>query len=577
MIVGKDNLNEIISGIYASEDKKTIVLDVFALTTLDRTADDELIANEIIKGLGAEALRGYQNIVEHILFNCGEHWGFKYKSIPINVEQLRTIFSRLNTIVHGSDIRLLNIPQTDFKVVTDDMLDDLADQSDENGFKKQAEFFYRWEAVVDYYWGNYHLGRFLQNNGQEEFEECYKKIAGENDWCGDASSEYGVWLDKQGRYSEASQYLIYATRPIVDTVNREYAIGALSDSVRKGEDCPYWKYFDEANFIKYLIYYLECDSTRDNSDIEKVLLERASSENENIALTAKDQLSRLASTGVFLIENGENGYCDIFDYVKMKKAKEILSIEIEEDYDVEEMVSDLYYAFDGELDEKIAKAFENRLLAVECSEGFDCEGAGFSKIVLFQLYFDGKYVDDQITLVAPSLMDKQKLAALFRYEFVMNTEINLTFELARDEGDLDDILELAYSLYPKKDLIARNWAERCAIKQNVDKLVDIIAQASEKLASYIALDLFDDWDCFFEYEDEEYTSENIEKILIALSEKGVHREFLLSLYQFGSAKIINWFGEYEVVLPALKSEKKASAFSNKHNVKPLSAPLEIKP
>ena len=56
MIVGKDNLNEIISGIYASEDKKTIVLDVFTLTTLDRTADDELIANEIIKGLGAETL-----------------------------------------------------------------------------------------------------------------------------------------------------------------------------------------------------------------------------------------------------------------------------------------------------------------------------------------------------------------------------------------------------------------------------------------------------------------------------------------------------------------------------------------
>jgi hypothetical protein len=261
----------------------------------------------------------------------------------------------------------------------------------------------------------------------------------------------------------------------------------------------------------------------------------------------------------------------------MKKAKEILSIEIEEDYDVEGMVSDLYYAFDGELDEKIAKAFENRLLAVECSEEFDYEGAGFSKIVLFQLYFDGKYVDDQITLVAPSLMDKQKLAALFRYEFVMNTEINFTFELARDEGDLDDILELAYSLYPEKDLIARNWVERCAIKQNVDKLVDIITQASEKLASYIALDLFGDLGYFFEYEDEEYTSENIEKILIALSEKGVHREFLLSLYQFGSAKIINLFGEYEVVLPALKSEKKASAFSNKHNVKPLSAPLEIKP
>jgi hypothetical protein len=349
-------------------------------------------------------------------------------------------------------------------------------------------------------------------------------------------------------------------------------MGVLCDSI--SQDCPYWKYFDEANFIKYLIYYLECDSTRDNSDIEKVLLERVSSENENIALTAKDQLSRLASTGVFLIENGENGYCDIFDYVKMKKAKEILSIEIEEDYDVEGMVSDLYYAFDGELDEKIAKAFENRLLAVECSEEFDYEGAGFSKIVLFQLYFDGKYVDDQITLVAPSLMDKQKLAALFRYEFVMNTEINFTFELARDEGDLDDILELAYSLYPEKDLIVRNWAERCAIKQDTDKLGAIISSANEQLASYIALDLFDEWDYYFENEE---CAENIEKILIALSKKGVHPEFLLSLYQFGRAKIESSFGVYEVELPSLQNEEKALLFSNNHGIKLLSAPAEIEP
>ena len=145
------------------------------------------------------------------------------------------------------------------------------------------------------------------------------------------------------------------------------------------------------------------------------------------------------------------------------------------------------------------------------------------------------------------------------------------------EDDFNNILESAYALYPEKDMIVRNLVEKCAVKHDVDKLVDIITQASEKLASYIALDLFGDWDYFFEYEDEEYTSENIEKILIALSEKGVHREFLLSLYQFGSAKIINSFGEYEVVLPALKSEKKASAFSNKHNVKPLSTPLEIKP
>lgn len=576
MKIGNENLNEIITGAFISEDKKTLVLDVFAFTNLDRSMSDDVIADKLSKCINDDCLKVYSDTVENIVFNCGEYLILKPKRISVDVENLRIVFSKLMAIACGSEIQLPNVLPVGIKVVDNYIIDDLACQAEEEGLKEKAEFYYRWEPVLDYYWGNYHLGQFLQKNNQAEFEECYKKISNENDWYGDATSEYGAWLHKQGRYSEAIKYLTYATRALVDTSNREYAMGVLCDSVRK-DGCPYWKYFDEANFIKYLIYYLECDSTRDNSDIEKVLLQRVSSENENIALTAKDQLSRLASTGVFLIENGENGYCDIFDYVKMKKAKEILSIEIEEDYDVEGMVSDLYYAFDGELDEKIAKAFENRLLAVECSEEFDYEGAGFSKIVLFQLYFDGKYADDQITLVAPSLMDKQKLAALFRYEFVMNTEINFTFELARDEGDLDDILELAYSLYPEKDLIVRNWVERCAIKQNVDKLVDIINCADEKLASFIGLDLLDEWECFFAYEESEYSSEDIEKILIALSEKGVHTSFLMSLYQFGCAKIKTSFGEYEVVLPTLKSEEKAKKLAKDNCSNLLNEVIEIEP
>jgi hypothetical protein len=45
---------------------------------------------------------------------------------------------------------------------------------------------------------------------------------------------------------------------------------------------------------------------------------------------------------------------------------------------------------------------------------------------------------------------------------------------------------------PEKDFIVRNWAERCAIKQDTDKLGAIISSANEQIASYIAIDLFDD-------------------------------------------------------------------------------------
>lgn len=79
------------------------------------------------------------------------------------------------------------------------------------------------------------------------------------------------------------------------------------------------------------------------------------------------------------------------------------------------------------------------------------------------------------------------------------------------------------------------------------------------------------------YEDSEYTPEIIEKIWLALADKETHVEFLLSLYQFGRAKIVNFFGEYEVVLTSLQNADKASALADKYCIELLSAPVEIKP
>ena len=575
MEIGIDVFNEILTGIYASEDKKTLVIDVFVLTALNRSADNELIANEISNTINEWKTNEYQNSVEHIVFSCGQHCGFNYKSIPINVGQLCTIFSKLSTIVHGSDIRLLNIPQMDFRVVSDDVLDDLAYNADEDGLKEQAEFYYRWEAVVEYYWGNYRLGHFLQQNGRAEFEECYKKIAGANDWCGDASSEYGVWLHKQGRYSEAIQYLTYATRAVVDTCNREYAEGALCDSVRN--ECPYWKYFDDEHFVKYLIYYLECDSTRDNSDIEKVLLERASSENKQIAQSAKEMLRDLSSIGSFMIVDSENASVDIFDFINIKNAKEIFSQEIEDDYDIDCMLSRAYNVFEGELSEKVAQELENALLAIECDDELDYEDVGMTaKIALFWFYYNGKYeIEDEGIIEAMSLLNKRKAAEILRYEFIFRLDINPKFDDLKGEEGFDKLLEEAYTIYPQKDMVVRSWAERCAVKCEVDKLVDIISCSEGKLVSFIAFDLMDEWEYFFECEGAEYSSDDIEKILFALSQKGVHVAFLLSLYQFGCAKILTSMGEYEVLQPELKDGEKAKTFAKAKCIDLLTETIEI--
>ena len=94
---------------------------------------------------------------------------------------------------------------------------------------------------------------------------------------------------------------------------------------------------------------------------------------------------------------------------------------------------------------------------------------------------------------------------------------------------------------------------------------------------FLAIDLLDEWEDFFDYEDSEYTPEIIEKIWITLVDKGTHAEFLLSLYQFGRAKIVSFFGEYEVVLTSLQNADKASDLADKYSIELLSAPLEIKP
>jgi hypothetical protein len=162
---------------------------------------------------------------------------------------------------------------------------------------------------------------------------------------------------------------------------------------------------------------------------------------------------------------------------------------------------------------------------------------------------------------------------LLRYEPIMILDYNPKFGDLRDDGELDELLEEACAIYPTKDLLVRNVIERCAINVNIDKIIEIVHNADKKLASFIGLDLLAEWEYFFDYEYTKYTPENIEKIFVALTDKGVHPEFLLSLYQFGSATI----GEYEVKLPSLQNEEKALLFSNKHGIKLLSAPAEIEP
>ena len=324
--------------------------------------------------------------------------------------------------------------------------------------------------------------------------------------------------------------------------------------------------------------------TENYNDAERVLLEVLCSDDAEAAYEAKLALIQLYGTGQLMIHGTDA--VEISGYPNIEKLKLFVADEIYDDVDVRNMVYVLYYDFIyhnfGEIPNNVEDAMEAALTAVKCSDKqtWEDKGKEVAKIILFWLYYDGEYESDNISLcniTMPSLINRDKAIDLLRYEAVMIGDYNPKYLDLREEGELDDFLEEAYSKHPENELLARNLIDRCVMNFNIEKIIEVISNANQKLAYFLAIDLLDEWEDFFDYEDSEYTPEIIEKIWIALVDKGTHAEFLLSLYQFGRAKIVNLFGEYEVVLTSLQNADKASALAGKYSIELLSAPLEIKP
>jgi len=306
---------------------------------------------------------------------------------------------------------------------------------------------------------------------------------------------------------------------------------------------------------------------------ESILLDAVESDDEDYAYNAKYKLIQVYGTGKYTFP-GDDPW-EIPDFPNLDKLTKFVAGEIRCADDISEMIGALYYEF-MDIDEAIARAVEAALLAVECNERcdlfFDGDGREEAKIMLFWLYFKGEFGHSDCEMITlPSLMDAHKAAELLRYEVILIEDYTPEFNDLRFKGELDTLLEEAYALHPEKRLIARIWLDRCTVNGEIDKVVNIICNADENTAYYIAYDLLSDWEDLFEYEGEEKSIEEIEKVLLAISEKGAYREFLLSLYQFGSATLSMNDG-YEVVHPTLKNEEKATAFAEKYGITLLDEP-----
>ena len=316
------------------------------------------------------------------------------------------------------------------------------------------------------------------------------------------------------------------------------------------------------------------------NDAENILLAALKSEDEDIAHQAMCKLIQIYGTGRYQLEGHP---VNIPGFPDLEKLKNFVAKTIHDESGVDDLIQMLYYEFSHmTIDEVVVQGLETALLATQCDEtnylDLDEDDCKKAKLILFWLYCQGQYdYYHWNPIEIASLKDSKKAAEILRYVFLMNGDYNPEFYDLKSEGELDEILELAYEIHPTNDDVVRTWVDRCGSNGDIDKIVEIIRNGDKSLVAHIALDLLDEWEYFFAYEDQEVSPEKIEKLLVAFCAKGICKELLLSLYQFGCAKLLTSMGEYEVLLPALKDEAKAKKFAGANCIVLFTKSIEFKP
>ena len=315
------------------------------------------------------------------------------------------------------------------------------------------------------------------------------------------------------------------------------------------------------------------------NDAENILLDALKSEDEDTAHKAMCKLIQIYGTGRYQLEGHP---VNIPGFPDLEKLKFFVSENIHDESGVDDLIQMLYYEFfHMTIDEVVVQGLETALLATQCDEtnylDLDEDDCKKAKLILFWLYCQGQYdYYHWNPIELPSLKDSRKAAEILRYVVLMNGDYNPEFYDLKSEGELDEILELAYEIHPTNDDVVRTWVDRCGTNGDFDKIIKIVRNADKALAAHIALDLLEEWEYFFAYEDQEVSSEKIEELLVAFCEKGICKELLLSLYQFGCAKLLTSMGEYEVLQPSLKDAERAQKFAEDNFIDMLAEVIEIK-
>lgn len=567
MKIATIEFNEIVKGMYISEDKKGLVVEILDLTGLDKNVELGALSVEVTLKI-EECVQGYADKIECIVFDNRKYWELDLgDGFVLDLEALCSIFHNLKTVACGGGEFTTTDYPNELRLMSGWDFCDLARTAYRNGDLEKAEYYYQWAEITDFYDCMHTFGVWLSEKGKhEEAEELYKKIAGEKDKYGAVNNSYALLLNELGRQEEAQKYFNYVLHRRSHEDAQEFADCFLYDQLQD-EDSPYWRNLCLEELNNRIRDYAEaCGENGKTPNIERILLNARKSSSASSVDVAKTKLMQIYGTGRYAFEHGD--VIDVLGFPNLDKFKKLASVTYK--YNI---MRALYFDFVetwegervGELNDDKVKIFEEALLTIDVG-----------RQMLFWLYYNGKYVEGEVGSVeVPQLIDQHKAANLlveddiwpslyeqssYLDEYLEDEENYGFFEYEYNKKRLE-LLEEAYKLCPESVCIVTELLMNL-LECNITRFIEVLQNAPHK-----CLEKFFNWrdDSLFEMCEDIKNAEELEKYLLLIlercSELGLEshcvqaEEILFWLYYVGRVPL---YTRQELIFPQLVNIRKAA-------------------
>ena len=554
--------NEIVKGLYISEDNKGLLVEVFDLTGLDKNTDLSDVSVEVISKI-ENLVSEYADTIEGIVFDNRNYWELNFEDFVLDLESLCNMFPNLHTVAcGGGEFSATDYPD-DLRLMGGWDFCDLARSAYRKGNLENANYYYQWAEITDFYDCMHTCGIWLKEAGKyEEAEAHFKKIAGEKDKYGAVNNSYASLLDEIGRHSEAQEYLRYVLYRRTYEDAREFAEVFIYNQCQD-ENSPYWQNLCLEELNNRIRDYLEaCDQNDKTPDIERILLNASNSDKNGCSADAKTKLMQIYGTGKYAFEYGE--VVNVSGCPNLDKFKTLAS----ETYE-SPIIRALYLDFIenwecervGELSDDEIKALEAALLAIDLGQE-----------MLFWLYFKGEYETAELgTIDIPQLIDQHKAADMIGNEDVWFSVMQ--YGDLFDDWEYDEkrmaLLEAAYALHPENKYLACELLMYLA-GINLDRFTGVLKTASRECVTALIEDHFE---FLFDTLSDIKSADDLEKYALSLIEAcskfgfeevyflDVLKDEMLAIYQRGEG-----FEYADGEFPSLKNIEKATEFAKKYNL-----------